>query len=142
MSRPLCLGRLGRSGRGGASHLEFALILPVLLTIVIGIMEFGWVFFQRTAVQESMRQGCRYGATLDPAVDDIDGEVESRTLTALGGLGVVCDAGDCQISADVEGTFPTQRLRCQASVRHRAFVNLLPMPERLSSGYLYYLEVQ
>ena len=136
------MSRARRSGRRGVSHLEFALILPVLLTILVGIMEFGWVFFQRTAVQESMRQGCRYGATLDPAVDDIDGEVESLTLTALGGLGVRCDAGDCVISAEVEGAFPTQRLRCLASVRHRAFVNLLPMPERLSSGYLYYLEVQ
>lgn len=136
------MSRARRSGRRGVSHLEFALILPVLLTILVGIMEFGWVFFQRTAVQESMRQGCRYGATLDPAVDDIDGEVEALTLTALGGLAVRCDAGDCVISAEVEGDFPTQRLRCLASVRHRAFVNLLPMPERLSSGYLYYLEVQ
>ena len=137
------MSRARRSGRSGVSHLEFALILPVLLTILVGIMEFGWVFFQRTAVQEAMRQGCRYGATLDPAVDDIAGEVESLTLTALSGLAVRCDgSGDCLVTAEVEGVFPTQRLRCIASVRHRSFVNLLPMPERLSSGYLYYLEVQ
>ncbi len=50
-----------RSHRGGHSHIEFALVLPVLLMFIYGIMEYGWMFFQRTAVQEAARQGCRAG---------------------------------------------------------------------------------
>jgi hypothetical protein len=133
---------VSRRARGGSAHLEFALILPVLLTIIFGIMEFGWLFFQRTAVQEAMRQGCRQGATLDPASDDIDAEVEALTLTALGGLGVRCDDGACVVRTTLEGSHPTQRLRCVADVAYRPLVRLVPVPAQLSAGYVYYLEVQ
>lgn len=131
-----------RGGRRGSAHMEFALLLPVLLTIIFGIMEYGWLFFQRTAVQEAMRQGCRQGATLDPLVDDIDAEVEMLTLTALAGLGVRCDDGACVVRTTVQGAHPTQRLRCVAEVDYRPLVRLVPVPEQLSAGYVYYLEVQ
>ena len=44
--------------RGGAI-VEFAVVLPLLLTILFGIIEYGWVFSVRQTLQHAAREGCR-----------------------------------------------------------------------------------
>ncbi len=43
----------------GAAVVEFAVVLPLLLTILFGIIEYGWVFMVRQTLQTSAREGCR-----------------------------------------------------------------------------------
>ena len=43
----------------GAAVVELAVVLPLLLTIVFGIIEFGWVFMVRETLVNSSREGCR-----------------------------------------------------------------------------------
>jgi len=43
----------------GAAVVEFAVILPLLLTVLFGIMEYGWVFMVRQTLQSAAREGCR-----------------------------------------------------------------------------------
>ncbi len=45
--------------RRGAAIVEFAVILPLLLTILFGIIEYGWVFMVRQTLQTAAREGCR-----------------------------------------------------------------------------------
>ncbi len=45
----------------GAAALEFALVLPVLMSIVFGIIQFGFVMTQSAALDEGARGGARYG---------------------------------------------------------------------------------
>ena len=47
----------------GMSAAEFALILPVMLLIVCGIMDFGNIFYQMTVVNEAAREAARIYAT-------------------------------------------------------------------------------
>lgn len=47
----------------GMSAAEFALILPVMLLIVCGIMDFGNIFYQWNIVNEAAREAARYAAT-------------------------------------------------------------------------------
>jgi len=42
-----------------AAVVEFAVILPLLLTILFGIIEYGWVFMVRQTLQTAAREGCR-----------------------------------------------------------------------------------
>lgn len=42
-----------------AAVVEFAVVLPLLLTILFGIIEFGWVFMVRQTLQTAAREGCR-----------------------------------------------------------------------------------
>ena len=44
-------GRSHASGERGASLAEFALVLPVLLMILFGIIEFGMVYSRSQAVE-------------------------------------------------------------------------------------------
>lgn len=50
--------RRGRRVRA-AAVVEFAVVLPLLLTILFGIIEYGWVFMVRQTLQNSAREGCR-----------------------------------------------------------------------------------
>lgn len=43
----------------GQSTVEFALILPVLLLILLGIIEFGWLFSSRIIITSAAREGAR-----------------------------------------------------------------------------------
>ena len=46
----------------GQSVVEFALILPILLLIVCGVIEFGMLFGTQLTLQNSSREGARYAA--------------------------------------------------------------------------------
>jgi len=52
--------RMGR--RDGAAAVEFALILPVLLLILVGIIQFGIVWSQWQVMEGAAREGARCAA--------------------------------------------------------------------------------
>ncbi|NLP48073.1 MAG: pilus assembly protein [Clostridiales bacterium] len=44
----------------GQSFIEFALVLPILLILVGGIIDFGWFFYNQSALNNSAREGARF----------------------------------------------------------------------------------
>ena len=52
----------GRRGERGASAVEFALIVPVLLLILGGIFNFGFAFSQKLALDNAVRETARSAA--------------------------------------------------------------------------------
>jgi Flp pilus assembly protein TadG len=51
-----------RDREKGASAVEFAIVLPLLLTLVFGIMETGWLFAQINDIHHGAREGARLAA--------------------------------------------------------------------------------
>jgi hypothetical protein len=47
----------------GASLVEFAVLLPLLVLLLIGIVEFGWLYSQNIDVRHGAREGARLAAT-------------------------------------------------------------------------------
>jgi Flp pilus assembly protein TadG len=45
----------------GASATELALILPVFLFLVFGVLEFGHAWYMRQMLSNASREGARYG---------------------------------------------------------------------------------
>ncbi len=51
--------RVSRSGDQGASAVEFALVVPLLIVLVFGIIDFGVIFAQQLSLNNAVRQGAR-----------------------------------------------------------------------------------
>jgi len=51
--------RRGAHRSRAAAVVEFAVVLPLLLTILFGIIEYGWTFMVRQTLQAAAREGCR-----------------------------------------------------------------------------------
>lgn len=46
----------------GQALVEMALVLPLLLLLVLGIIQFGFIFMSQLAVNNATREGARYAA--------------------------------------------------------------------------------
>ena len=57
-------------GRRGANAIEFALVLPVLVMLLFGAMEYGWLFMNQIMLDASVAEGLRAASRVDP--DDAD----------------------------------------------------------------------
>ena len=57
----------GFMSKKGQGIVEFALAFPVFLLIVLGIFEFGRLFFTYATVFTASREAARFGATVDDA---------------------------------------------------------------------------
>ena len=74
----------------GAVFLEFAVVLPMLLSLVLGIFTGGMAYTSKIGVVEAVREGARYGASMPlgtgaGAVSAWEGGVRSRVVNASGG---------------------------------------------------------
>lgn len=80
--------RVERTVQRGQSLVEMSLILPVLVTIVIGTLEFGFVFDHHLTLEYATREGARAGSALahggvgPPGCEGAD-EVDPRVIAAV-----------------------------------------------------------
>lgn len=88
----------------GAVAVEMAILLPLLLLILLGIIEFGRVFNVQVSLTQAAREGARYAAIHhgEPGFD-----VQSTALAAapaLSGLGVSVthNASSCSSGSNVQ----------------------------------------
>ena len=44
----------------GQALVEMALVLPILIIILSGIIDFGWIFYNQLALSNSCREGARF----------------------------------------------------------------------------------
>ena len=54
-----CIRGQRSTRKRAAAIVEFAIVLPLLLTILFGIIQYGWVFMIRQTLQMAAREGCR-----------------------------------------------------------------------------------
>lgn len=116
-----------RSARRGASALEYALVLPVLLLLILGLLDWslymtGWMHV-RVAAGRGVRLAA--GAAADP-----EGVAEGSVCASLqtyglgcGGIVVVQEPGD-----------PDPVLRVSVTVPFEAPVGLVPTPDTLRAS--------
>ena len=83
-------------GERGAALIEFAILTPLLVLLLLGIIEFGWLFGQFNDVRHATREGARFAAVnggtendiaarVCAAVDGFDAGLESLTVHLVDG---------------------------------------------------------
>lgn len=75
--------RVTGSADEGQALLEFALVMPLLLILVVGVIEFGRAWNMQQIITDAAREGARKAAIYDP--DVTQAMVENTVKNALAG---------------------------------------------------------
>jgi hypothetical protein len=75
------LSGFARNDRG-ATAVEFAIILPLLLLFVFGIIEWGLYMYNRQVITNAAREGARYGVLMRMAPREVDYADEDPAIKA------------------------------------------------------------
>ena len=102
-------------GEEGQDIVEFALVLPILMIVLFGIIDFGWIFYSTAMVGNAAREGARFavmnyeGSVSTPGdLTTLTNQVELNVQTSLptylknsfSALDVQVDEGITASSAD------------------------------------------
>ena len=96
-----------RNRTRGQSLVEFALILPILLILMLGILDFGRAIYAYNSVSNGARSGARV-AIVNQDIDDITTAVEEEAF----GL----DGVDVTFDPNVEGSADCPSIGCVIEV--------------------------
>lgn len=87
--------RTGRSKRRGQALVEFALVAPILLLLVLGLIDFARAWNVYQVITDAAREGARAAVVEDGSLTQAD--VEAIIEAALGRANLNLDAADIQI---------------------------------------------
>jgi len=76
------VSRLRGKKRAGAT-VEMAVVTPLLVTMLLGIIEYGWVFAVRQALVSAAREGARTAALPASTEEDVRASID-QVLRPLG----------------------------------------------------------
>lgn len=72
-----------RKDENGQALVEFALILPLFLLLIMGIIQFGFIFSGQITLTSAAREGARLAVVTDPyEVADADDVIKKRVISA------------------------------------------------------------
>jgi hypothetical protein len=58
----------------GASAVEFAIVIPLLMMMIFGTIEFGLLLFNKQVMVNATREGCRFGVIMRKAPRTVSSE--------------------------------------------------------------------
>lgn len=88
--------RISRRREKGAVALEFAIVLPVLVVLVFGIINFGVVLSQQLALNNGVRQGVRLAVVAGNPSNQTCGQVVTGVQSASGPA-IAMNTGDVSV---------------------------------------------
>lgn len=134
-----------RDRERGQSLVEFAIIVPTLLILVFGIIDFGLALRSYITVTQATREGARYASVGNAAgtfTSGGSGDCNGSTTTTA--VGKVCTAMNGLSLSDITSvsvTYPNgkvsgQSVRVQASYRYEYITPVRTLVNVLSGGSL------
>jgi len=143
--RELSAGR--RAPRRGVAVLEFAFVVPVLLLVMLGIMEFGWYARTQLTIANAAREGARAAS-----IGKTQSQIKNRVIFAATPVVVTTDditleqslnsgsvyerdfpADNTTKTPAQNGVQPGNLIRVTVSVAYRRLVNLPITPSRITA---------
>jgi len=89
----------------GASLVEFALIMPFLVLLLMGVVEFAWLFGQHLDVRQAAREGARLASINHPTGPSTSTNRTSTNTDSL--VGAICDRMNDSTGAEITITAET-----------------------------------
>lgn len=134
--------------RRGSGLIEFAMVSPFLLAMVLGIIDFGWRERNTLIVANAAREGARVGALGQPKPDIktriinasaplleadaqgnvLNGSIEMEAATADGNSPTYANMPDDEGSPARNGVKSGRYLRIKVTYNHRSLTGLFSGP--------------
>ena len=137
--KPNCVFRRGKNGQG---TVEFALVVPLFLVVLLGTIEFSWAMYTYTTLQHAAQAGVRRGIVLTDATPNpfaLDGNrpatyaapiacnpgtMVGSAACQLGGVplsrtqAIVCPVGDPTLPCPSSTTAPWPGATVEVQLKH------------------------
>lgn len=127
--------RLGRKpAQEGIVSVEMALLLPLLLILTFGMIEYGWMFLKSHQITNAARHGARIGVTPDAAT----GYVISEVNRLMSDAGMASSGYTLTLEpSSVEGLNPGETVTVRVTVPYANVMlmglPLIPVPGTISA---------
>lgn len=119
--------RLASRTEGNAA-VEFGLVLPLLLAILLGIIDWGHVHFTRMTMANAAREGARVGVT-EQFPNDAEERARQRASEYLENSGVEGAHVEAQLGANLE-----HGLDVQVRLDFEPLIGFVPTPDTLQTS--------
>jgi Flp pilus assembly protein TadG len=129
--------------RRGANAIEFGLTCPVFFGIILGLMDYGWLFANQAGINNASALGCREGALVDPVLASPSAaamaDVTSRASMFCTGAACSYNVQDLQTGVYA---VPNRTLACTVTMNYAPLIGFVPLPATITSSSYYRLEWQ
>src|SRR5437867_4314669 len=118
------MDRMPKLNERGVAAVEFALLLPVLLMILFGIIEFGMIMYSREVITNAAREGARTGIVQGPPKRTA-GQIKTIANNYLTGTGI--NPAKVTFTVVGDGLLNPNTLTVTATYPYKFLVPYLPM---------------
>lgn len=116
----------------GVSAVEFGLVLPVFLIVLLGIIDYGWVFYVKLNITNAAREGARVGVTKDTGAQAHDDAIAAANQFLVAAH---VDAAAAAItSTDPETSTPPWTVQVDITYNFSPLVGFVPTPQTLNAS--------
>jgi Flp pilus assembly protein TadG len=113
-------GRTARRREDGAAALEFALVLPIFVALLFGIISYGWMLSYRQGISQAAAEGSRVLAVAPSGSPTALSDARAAINRSLQSYGVTCTTsgtlthdgtvvGSCAVTASMTCTGSTAK---------------------------------
>ena len=137
-----------RRQRLGGAAIEFALWLPVIMTMISGIIDVSWMMSRYHQVVRAARDGARVGVAIIEDDDttygaEIKAAAEDHTEALMDGVGLECSTNpNCDVVADIVTEDGLDYLEVSVTYRYEPMMGILPLRTDLNSAFTMMLQQQ
>lgn len=119
----------------GTATIEMALVLPLLMALTFGLIEYGWIFLKLQQVTEAARHAARIGVTADAT----NGDITNAVAALMDDAGLGASGYEVAISpGETAGLTAGEPLKITVAVPYENIeligVPLIPVPPSLRAS--------
>lgn len=123
--------RAHRKNRG-ISIIEMALLLPILMLVLMGIFEYGWMFWMNQQINNAARMGARIAVTEGATNAQVTAAIDALMADAeMGGSGYTIDLDPPDVFLALGGELVTVTVTVPYANITLTAAPFLPMPDAL-----------
>jgi Flp pilus assembly protein TadG len=120
-----------KGSRSGQDLAEFAIIFPLLLLIIFGVLDLGRGFFSAITIANAAREGARYaiayGLTYDLVTDTFipeTTEIRNQVIREAGNAGLTLDPSNITVACPT-GCGPGEDIRVSVSYQFNLLLDVI-----------------